>query len=42
MGYGQYSGKQSVHWSVTHEDDKGQAVEAGSADGAVGASDQGP
>ena len=26
MGYGQYSGNQSVHWSVTHEDDKGKAV----------------
>ena len=26
MGYGQYSGNMSVHWSVTHEDDKGQAL----------------
>ena len=26
MGYGEYSGNQSVHWSVTHEDDKGKAV----------------
>ena len=26
MGYGEYSGNQSVHWAVMHEDDKGQAV----------------
>ena len=26
MGYGEYSGNQSVHWSVAHEDEKGQAV----------------
>jgi hypothetical protein len=26
MGYGQYSGNASVHWSVTHEDDRGQAL----------------
>jgi len=26
MGYGEYSGNQSVHWAVTHEDDKGKAV----------------
>jgi hypothetical protein len=26
MGYGQYSGNMSVHWSVTHEDEKGEAL----------------
>jgi hypothetical protein len=26
MGYGQFTGNQSVHWSVTHEDDKGLTV----------------
>jgi hypothetical protein len=26
MGYGEYSGNMSVHWSVTHEDAKGQEV----------------
>ena len=26
MGYGEYTGNQSVHWAVMHEDDNGQAV----------------
>ena len=26
MGYGQYTGNMSVHWSVMHEDAKGQEV----------------
>ena len=26
MGYGQFTGNESVHWSVAHEDDKGMTV----------------
>ena len=26
MGFGQFTGNQSVHWSVSHEDDKGTTV----------------
>ena len=26
MGFGEYTGNLSVHWSVMHEDDKGQEV----------------
>ncbi len=28
MGYGQFTGNKSVHWSVTHEDDKGASGRA--------------
>src|SRR5688572_28404459 len=26
MGYGEFTGNKSVHWSVTHEDEKGSTV----------------
>ena len=26
MGYGQYTGNMSVHWTVVHEDEKGEQV----------------
>ena len=42
MGYGQYTGNKSVHWSVMHEDDKGQEVKLSSEDRASLASAEGP
>lgn len=33
MGYGQYTGNMSVHWSVTHEDDRGQGVKLAARQG---------
>jgi hypothetical protein len=33
MGFGEYTGNLSVHWSVMHEDDKGQEVQLAARSG---------
>ncbi len=40
MGYGQYTGNMSVHWSVMHEDAKGQEVKLSAQDRAGLSSDR--